>query len=56
MTYGSNPEWGEHEIDYILFAVGDPGMELNGEEVSEVMWVGMEELKEMFEDPDMLWR
>ncbi|GMI02018.1 hypothetical protein TrVE_jg11504 [Triparma verrucosa] len=55
LTYGSNPEWGEHEIDYILFAVGDPGMELNGEEVSEVMWVGMEELKEMFEDPDMLW-
>ena len=47
VTYGSNSKWGEHEIVYILFAKGNPEMKLNEEEVSEVMWVGMEELKEV---------
>jgi len=48
VTYGSRAPWGEHEIDYILFARRDEGdvkMLLNEEEVGEVIWVGKEELR-----------
>lgn len=40
----SSGEWGEHELDYILLHQGDVGIDPNPEEVSEVKWVGREEL------------
>ncbi|KAL7421840.1 isopentenyl-diphosphate delta-isomerase idi1 [Cryptotrichosporon argae] len=43
--------WGEHEIDYILFATLDVTTELNPNEVSDARYVSMAELDQMFSDP-----
>lgn len=49
-----NPDgglWGEHEVDYILFATKDVELSLNPNEVSEHKYVSAQELKEMFNGP-----
>lgn len=46
----SDGKWGEHEIDYILFIEADPTLDINKNEVRDVRWVSMDELKQMFED------
>lgn len=57
-TYGDDAEWGEHEIDYILFI--KPGEEINlnphPEEVMDVKHVTQEELKDMMRpESGLLW-
>lgn len=46
----SNPTWGEHEIDYILFCQANPALKPSPNEVRDVRWVSAQELKDMFED------
>ena len=43
----SDDQWGEHEVDWILFAKKDVKFNLNANEVKDVQFVDMEELKEM---------
>ena len=43
-------EWGEHEIDYILFIKADVELEPNAEEVMDTKYVSAEELKEMMDE------
>ncbi|CCC69164.1 hypothetical protein NCAS_0C01740 [Naumovozyma castellii] len=53
----SNPPWGEHEIDYILFYKVNSGEELTVEpnlnEMRAFKWVTQTRLKEMFDDPNL---
>ncbi|TIB12692.1 hypothetical protein E3P92_02504 [Wallemia ichthyophaga] len=42
--------WGEHEIDYIYFVKKDVSVEVNENEVSDIRWVSVDELKEMLSD------
>lgn len=48
----SDGQWGEHEIDYILFlqhpAQKGPALEPNMNEVRDVRWVSQADLREMF--------
>jgi isopentenyl-diphosphate delta-isomerase len=57
VTYGDDTAWGEHEIDYILFLQvnGQVPVDANPDEVSDYKYVSMEEMKDMMEDPDLLW-
>ncbi|KAK5092640.1 isopentenyl-diphosphate delta-isomerase idi1 [Exophiala xenobiotica] len=48
----SDGKWGEHEIDYILFIEADPELNINKNEVKDVRWVSIDELKQMFKDVD----
>ena len=52
ITYGKNPIWGEHEIDYILFIQCEepPTLNINDEEVSDFEYVTLDELKEYMYD------
>eukprot|EP00698_Gefionella_okellyi_P003714 TRINITY_DN13462_c0_g1_i1.p1 TRINITY_DN13462_c0_g1~~TRINITY_DN13462_c0_g1_i1.p1 ORF type:complete len:233 (-),score=51.86 TRINITY_DN13462_c0_g1_i1:421-1119(-) len=43
----SDPVWGEHEIDYILFIKRDVDVSPNANEVESVRWVNQEQLKEL---------
>lgn len=50
----SGGTWGEHEMDYILFAKVDVAGEtlptaVNGDEIDETKWVSAEELKKMMD-------
>ena len=57
-TYGSEAPWGEHEVDYVLFLHcqdEEPVVVANPDEVDEIKYVSIEGLKEMFEDPSLLW-
>ena len=47
----SDGKWGEHEIDYILFAKKTVEYEMNPSEVQAVRYVSKDELKEFFADP-----
>ncbi|RSH83378.1 isopentenyl-diphosphate delta-isomerase idi1 [Apiotrichum porosum] len=47
----SDGMWGEHEIDYILFATLDVDLDLNPNEVSDATYVSRDELAAMFADP-----
>lgn len=53
----SNEPWGEHEIDYILFYKLGEGQTLsvapNVNEVRDSKWVTAEQLKQMFNNPDL---
>ena len=53
---GDKSEWGEHEIDYILFVQADVDHCLNTEEVQDAKYVTQKELDAMM-DPSMglLW-
>ena len=48
----SDGKWGEHEIDYILFVEADPELKINKNEVKDIRWVSIDELKQMFKDVD----
>ncbi|KAI8968372.1 isopentenyl pyrophosphate isomerase [Mycotypha africana] len=47
-------QWGEHEIDYILFIKADVDLNISPNEVRDVKYVTPEELKAMFNDKDVL--
>eukprot|EP01134_Creolimax_fragrantissima_P006016 CFRG6016T1 len=44
----SDGQWGEHEIDYILFAQRDVEVVSNPNEVQEISYVSKDELKDLF--------
>jgi len=44
----SDGEWGEHEIDHILFARKDVPLDVNPNEIRDIRWVTPSELKELF--------
>ena len=48
-THGPDAEWGEHEIDYILFAKASVDVTPNPDEVESYKYVSLEELKEMMQ-------
>lgn len=48
---GANAEWGEHEIDYILFVQKEISVKPNPGEVKDVRYVSYDELMEMMK-PD----
>lgn len=59
VTHGAQSTWGEHEIDYILFAkLSSPSIEMlpNQDEVKDTKFVSFSELKKQM-DPDsgLLW-
>lgn len=58
-THGIEAPWGEHEVDYILFlksSVKEFKLEVNPEEVGDVMYVSISELKDMiYNQPDLTW-
>ncbi|ODV86178.1 hypothetical protein CANARDRAFT_197247 [[Candida] arabinofermentans NRRL YB-2248] len=47
--------WGEHEIDYILIIKANPSVNVNPNEVKDYKYVSAEKLKEMFEDPELVF-
>ena len=58
-THGSETPWGEHEVDYILFLqspLAEFELDVNAEEVAEVQYVSIDELKDMlYNQPDLTW-
>lgn len=56
VTWGPNAEWGEHEIDYILFVRADVQISPNPDEVQAVKYVSFEELTKMMSpSSELLW-
>jgi isopentenyl-diphosphate delta-isomerase type 1 len=56
VTHGTQSPWGEHEIDYILFAQKNVTVTANPEEVSAVKYVSLPELQAMMAaDSGLLW-
>jgi len=55
-TWGPEAEWGEHEVDYILFCRADVELDPNQDEVGATRYVTLEELRAMM-DPGsgLLW-
>ncbi|KXX77939.1 Isopentenyl-diphosphate Delta-isomerase [Madurella mycetomatis] len=49
----SNGQWGEHEIDYILFIKANVDLDINKNEVQAVQYVSADGLKKQFEDPSL---
>ncbi|PLB33892.1 isopentenyl-diphosphate delta-isomerase IDI1 [Aspergillus candidus] len=49
----SDGKWGEHEIDYILFIEADVDVDVNPNEARDTCYVSPDELKAMFEKPDL---
>lgn len=48
----SSGEWGEHELDYILLARGDPVIKPNKDEVQDFAWVKRTEIGDFLSDLD----
>eukprot|EP00897_Mesotaenium_endlicherianum_P010347 jgi/Mesen1/9340/ME000061S08779 len=48
----SNDKWGEHEVDYLLFARRDVRLQPNSEEVADIKYVNREQLKELVRKAD----
>ncbi|BDA45626.1 Isopentenyl-diphosphate Delta-isomerase I [Coccomyxa sp. Obi] len=46
-TYGPDAEWGEHEVDYILFIKAAVSLKANPEEVEDTRYVTLPELRDM---------
>ena len=46
----SSGQWGEHELDYILFLRANPELVPDTEEVKAVEWVGREHLQEFLQE------
>lgn len=51
----SNGAWGEHEIDYILIIRANARVHANLNEVRDYKYVSKTELKQMFEDPELVF-
>jgi len=49
LTYGDNAEWGEHEVDYILFIQTDVDVTPHPDEVCDFKFVNQDELKRMMD-------
>jgi isopentenyl-diphosphate delta-isomerase len=49
----SNGQWGEHEVDYILFTALDVTLDINVNEIGDHRYVSKAELEAMFEDPNV---
>ncbi|KAI0022627.1 Isopentenyldiphosphate isomerase [Xylariomycetidae sp. FL0641] len=49
----SDGKWGEHEIDYILFIKANVDLNINKNEVQDTKYVTAEDLKTLFEDPNL---
>ncbi|KAH8912489.1 Isopentenyldiphosphate isomerase [Coniochaeta sp. PMI_546] len=49
----SNGQWGEHEIDYILFIKANVDLDINKNEVQATAYVSPDELKKQFADPKL---
>ncbi|TPX07335.1 uncharacterized protein E0L32_010757 [Thyridium curvatum] len=47
----SNGQWGEHEIDYILFIKANVDLDVNPNEVRDTKYVSPDQLKQLFTDP-----
>ena len=55
-TYGPQAEWGEHEIDYILFIKADVDVKPNPDEVDAHKYVTLPELMSMMKPSSgLLW-
>eukprot|EP00596_Hydrurales_sp_CCMP1899_P005038 CAMPEP_0119051122 /NCGR_PEP_ID=MMETSP1177-20130426/72846_1 /TAXON_ID=2985 /ORGANISM="Ochromonas sp, Strain CCMP1899" /LENGTH=760 /DNA_ID=CAMNT_0007030225 /DNA_START=123 /DNA_END=2405 /DNA_ORIENTATION=+ len=56
VTHGPESEWGEHEIDYILFIKADVKLLPNKEEVEDTQYVNLSQLQKMMDkNSGMLW-
>jgi len=60
VTHGEKSQWGEHEIDYILFATIPNKHALttlnpHPEEVDDTRWVSQSQLLQMFDDDTLLF-
>ncbi|KAK8535579.1 hypothetical protein V6N13_082064 [Hibiscus sabdariffa] len=44
--------WGEHELDYLLFIVGDVNVHPNPDEVADAKYVNRDQLKELLQKAD----
>lgn len=57
ITYGVNSPWGEHEVDYILFLRTNQSIPIHpaADEVSDYRFVTIDQLKEMLQQPDLIW-
>lgn len=51
----SDGQWGEHEIDYILFLRSDAELKINPNEVQDEKWVSQDDLREMFKSPELTY-
>ncbi|KAI7836603.1 hypothetical protein COHA_009561 [Chlorella ohadii] len=55
-TWGPAAEWGEHEMDYILFVRADVTLQPNDEEVMDTKYVTLPELRQMMHPSSgLLW-
>lgn len=55
-TWGPKAEWGEHEMDYILFIQADVQVAANPEEVMGTKYVTLAELRQMMQPTSgLLW-
>lgn len=55
-TWGPNAEWGEHEVDYILFIKAKVTVTPNPDEIDDYKYVTLEELKSMMDPKSgLLW-
>lgn len=56
VTYGDSAEWGEHEIDYILFIKSNVKVAANPDEVQDTKYVDKAELFDMMKsNSGLLW-
>lgn len=51
----TDTKWGEHEIDYILIAKKNVGVEINPNEVRDYQYVTEQKLRTMLEDPSLVF-
>lgn len=51
-SIADDPKWGEHEVDYILFAKQDTDPKINPNEVKDIAYVTPQELKDRLSNRD----
>lgn len=55
-TWGPKSEWGEHEMDYILFIKTEVTLQPNPEEVMDTRYVSLDELRNMMRpESGLMW-
>ncbi len=52
---GTDPEWGEHEIDHLLFIKARVSINMNPREVRDYKYVDAAELRTMMSDTKLKW-